>query len=119
MVTDIASFIEARGLGERNFKDIQSNTYKYTDCGAYINEMSDGINVGSIVEGVDEGTALSVLQYPFEIKAFWDALQAVADEAEQIWQDTHGCEDCGPENEQGYIGINSDCKTCEGEGAII
>ena len=42
-------------------------------------------------------------------------------EAEKIWNDTHGCEDCGIVSElhEGLHAINFQCKTCEGEGIII
>jgi hypothetical protein len=79
-----------------------------------------GVTVGSIVEGVDWGTDTHTLRYPFEIQDFWDALQAVEDEANEIWHDTHGCDDCGMEHpEWGTQMINLECKTCNGEGAII
>jgi len=79
-----------------------------------------GVTVGSIVEGVDWGTTPHTLRYPFEIQDFWDALQAVEDEANEIWYDTHGCDDCGTKHpEWGTQMINSECKTCKGEGVII
>ena len=45
--------------------------------------------------------------------------QKAEEEAEEIWNDTHGCPDCGPENDYGYRSINPACKTCKGEGMII
>lgn len=98
---------------------IKKAIYKGTDCGAWVNFESDGVEVGSIVEGVDEGTETFTLKYPFEIKKFWEALDEIEKDANRIWKETHGCEDCGPENEMGYITINPDCKTCRGGGTII
>ena len=79
-----------------------------------------GITVGSIVEGVDWDVVPITLKYPFKIDSFWESLQAVEDEADMMWQDTHGCDDCGIlHSEYGTQMINPECKSCEGEGVII
>ena len=78
-----------------------------------------GITVGSIVEGVDQSVAPRSLSYPFRIQEFWDALQEVEDEASQIWNETHGCDDCERGSDTGYNMINPECKTCKGEGVIL
>ena len=120
-VNNLKEFIEARGCGEKDFSEVERATYKYTTCGAWIAQSSDGITIGSIVEGCDEGTSVYTLDYPFEIDLFWDSLDKVDKEAEKIWNDTHGCEDCGIVSElhEGLHAINPQCKTCEGEGIII
>tara|TARA_R110002020_G_scaffold434121_1_gene644277 strand:+ start:373 stop:738 length:366 start_codon:yes stop_codon:yes gene_type:complete len=119
-VNNLEEFLEQRGCGEEKFSQVERATYKYTNCGAWCREIHGGIEVGSIVEGVDEGTDTHALEYPFKISEFWDALQAVEDEALEIWNDTHGCEDCGMEHpEYGSQMINPDCKTCKGQGQII
>jgi len=120
-VNNLKEFLEARGCGEKDFSDVEKATYKYTTCGAWIAQSSDGITIGSIVEGCDEGTSVYTLDYPFEIDLFWDSLDKVDKEAEKIWNDTHGCEDCGIVSElhEGLHAINFQCKTCEGEGIII
>jgi len=119
-VNNLKEFLEARGCGEKDFSDVEKATYKYTTCGAWIAQSSDGITIGSIVEGCDEGTSVYTLDYPFEIDLFWDSLDYIDKEAEKIWNETHGCADCGEENpETGHTAINFQCKTCEGEGIII
>ena len=119
-VNNLKEFLEARGCGEKDFSDVKRATYKYTTCGAWIAQSSDGITIGSIVEGCDEGTSVYTLDYPFEIDLFWDSLDKVDKEAEKIWDETHGCADCGEENpETGHTAINFQCKTCEGEGIIL
>lgn len=98
---------------------IKKSIYKYTNCGAWIELKHGKIQMGSIVEGVDFGTQTYTLEYPFSAKEFWGTLESIEHEAEEIWNDTHGCEDCGEEGEYGYIAINPNCKTCNGEGEII
>ncbi len=119
-VNNLKDFLKARMCSEKTFAQVERNTFKYTDCGAWITQNDEGITVGSIVEGVDWGTDTHTLRYPFEIQGFWDALQAVEDEANEIWHNTHGCDDCGMEHpEWGTQTINKECKTCQGEGVII
>jgi len=127
-IHNIQDLLSQRRCGEETFAQLKRNTYKYTACGAWIHESDWGIALGSIVEGVDEGTQTYRLSYPFTIDQFQDALQSVEDEATDIWQATHGCEDChdepqvdewGNEREFGAWPINPECKTCEGFGAVI
>ena len=119
-VNNLKEFLGARGCGEVSVAQAKRSTYKYTSCGAWLETDKEGVSVGSIVEGSDQGTETYKLNYPFEIKDFWNSLDAVEQEAQEIWNDTHGCADCGEENlETGYTAINPECKTCEGEGIII
>ena len=55
----------------------KASTYKYTTCGAWIEVNKEGISVGSIVEGCDEGTETHELKYPGSIWKFWSALEDV------------------------------------------
>lgn len=127
IINNVTEFLEARNLGEDSIEQVQRNTFKFTSCGAWLAEHENGISVGSIVEGCDQGTLTHDLTFPFQIDSFWEALGEVEKEADQIWNDTHGCEDCHPqgyvdeygEGEFGNWPINPDCKECEGEGACI
>jgi hypothetical protein len=106
-------------------RKIKSRVYKGTECGAWVNfvkgynnEKADGVTVGSIVEGVDDVTNTYFLSYPFEVKDFWDRLGDVEREAEEIWNETHGCEECFPEYTEN-IQVNPDCTGCKGNGVAI
>jgi len=142
-VNNMYEFMRERGFGEETIKDVERTTYKYTNCGAWfafegrLNEEWDckglelqlindplynsggTVTIGSIVEGVDYGTDEHTLQFPFTLVEFDQALDDVEYEAELIWNDTHGCDDCGIESEFGGQAINPDCPTCKGEGIII
>jgi len=127
-IHNLQDLLSQRRCGEETFAQLERNIYKYTACGAWIHESDWGIALGSIVEGVDEGTQTYTLNYPFTIDQFQDALQSVEDEAEKIWKATHGCENChdepqvdewGNEHEFGTWPINPECKTCEGLGVVI
>lgn len=119
-ITNLKEFLEARNFGETSLGQAKRSTYKYTACGAWLAADPEGITVGSIVEGVDEGTQTHTLDYPFTIDQFWSALKCVEDEADTIWKETHGCENCGEEDPcTGYTPINDECVSCKGEGLII
>lgn len=97
-----------------------NRVYKGTDCGAWLGIVdSRTIMMGSIVEGCDFGTESHTLEWPFTKEAFWDVLEDIESEASYIWDQTHGCEDCGIEGEWGHPAINPECKTCKGQGEII
>lgn len=118
---------------DRSWKSLEKAIYKGTACGAWIDKIlsSDerviGVRVGSIVEGADPCTEVHDRLFPFTDEQFWDSLQAVEDEAKEIWDDTHGCEHCWPdgyfgewgEQEFGCWPINPDCPECNGEGVVL
>ena len=93
-IHNLQDLLSQRKCGEETFAQLKRNIYKYTACGAWIHESDWGIALGSIVEGVDEGTQTYTLNYPFTIDQFQDALQSVEDEATDIWQATHGWTCC-------------------------
>ena len=107
---------------------LEKTIYKGTSCGASIGHYGNAVVLESIVEGVDYGTQSHELVFPFSEQSFWDALQNVEDEASEIWNATHGCEDCwdctqvdewGSECEFGQWPINPICTSCNGHGTII
>ena len=108
------------------FRDIETTVYKYTACGAWVDLKEKGwIRMGSIVEGVDEETDVHELEFgKFTIDDFNKTLDSIEEQAKEIWDRTHGCEDCYPEEREafeweGICPINPDCGSCEGAGIII
>ena len=112
--------------------------------------LIEAISVSSIVEGVDQCTETHYIDCdPTELeaetirKAFWEAVEEVDKEADEIWKATHGCPGCdkkqmeftgrdvvfddwGTEveiDEDGYplgnIPAHPDCEMCGGNGVAI
>ena len=79
------------------------------------------ISISSIVEGVDECTGTYIIDSDSDCttKAFWNAVEYVNKEVNEIWNDTHGCNDCFEYPEFELHPIDPDCKTCNGKGTII
>jgi hypothetical protein len=91
--------------------------------------------VGSIVEGVDEGTdnieveAKQLEETPSEYRSrFYVALQEVEQQADCIWNDTHGCESCAAhwtdqgldiDDSGGIVPVYKYCPDCNGTGIAI
>lgn len=97
---------------------IDRSVYRGTSCGAWVSYQRNGVTVGSIVEGCDYGTQSYALEYPFDKKDFWGKLEEVEKEATSIWNNTHGCDACYPDNPENVI-VNPNCSECKGSGTII
>lgn len=62
---------------------------KDTECGAWIVFNPDGIELGSIVEGSDATTGTRTLEYPFTQDDYNDAIQAIEQEADELWNEAN------------------------------
>jgi len=93
-----------------------------------------GVSVSSIVEGIDSCTDTVVLEgTDFTVKTFWEAVEATNQQANEMWDATHGCEDCrkhwategittdewGDEMGWGSTPVWDNCEACSGLGAVI
>jgi len=95
-------------------------------------ELVVSLTVGSIVEGVDYGTdnievkANQLEEEPTEFRKRFDAaLSEVEQEAESIWNETHGCEACQAywtdqgldiDDSGGIVPVYQYCPDCKGQG---
>lgn len=68
--------------------EAKRHIYKYTDCGAWIHFTKTGVEIGSIVEGCDFGTAIYPLTYGtgFTGTDIQGRINAVEAEASDIWE---------------------------------
>ena len=98
-------------------------------------QLAVSFTVGSIVEGVDYGTddieieAKQLDETPSEYRSrFHVALKEVEEQAESIWQDTHGCESCQAywtdqgidiDDGGGLVPVYKYCPDCHGNGTSI
>ncbi|MGI9569614.1 MAG: hypothetical protein ACR2PH_07745 [Desulfobulbia bacterium] len=140
-------FVEDNGeSGPAGYGGIEENKTFYCDdlrqfgiwkdlreYGFYVSEIS----VSSIVEGVDQCAETIWVDCdpltfePGDIrKAFDKACADVEKEVDQIWNETHGCDECREHwnsaesncygyNEYDLCPVWKDCPECNGDGAII
>ena len=109
-----------KAVGVEDQNGLDRAVYKGTNCGASCQKVEHGVMIGSIVEGVDgDGTEYHTLTFPFTMKKFWETLQAVEDEADLIWHQTHGCPQCPEDPESGMHIIDPECPNCHGNGVIL
>lgn len=73
-------------LSADNEAEAKRRLYKATDCGAWIGFHLGGIELGSIVEGADFGTATYALSYPFTGADVDVRIKAIEAEASAIWE---------------------------------
>lgn len=128
-IIDLLSF----NFGSKNPKGWSKLLYKSTECGAWMNfPECNQVQVGSIVEGVDQYAETKTLTWPFTREDFWSAVEEVEQECRGIWNDTHGCEECAERHGfidpqsgmeisgcDGMTPVHPDCKECEGKGVSI
>lgn len=96
--------------------------YNNTECGAWARFVHQGIEVGSIVEGIDQETDVIRLTYTFMASDLWDALDEIERQANDLWEETHGCSQCGilnGEPDAELTAVNPTCPECNGKGVSI
>ena len=101
---------------------LSRSIFKYTECGCsfYHDPAGEYVSVSGYVEGYDGELPSHRLYFPFAYSRFLKALGEADKEGCDVWNDTHGCEDCGEEDPYtGYRPVNPNCKTCNGEGQIL
>ena len=100
-------------------KSIARRLYKDTECGVSFWSDCERVVVTGYCEGSDWHIEGRELPFPFTPEEFWETVKAADQDGCDTWDETHGCDDCGTENEYGVISVNPDCKTCGGSGAIL
>jgi hypothetical protein len=110
------------GQEEIDFVNKNSKRGRYFDVGytAYSGGYRSGVSFGSIVEGVEATTTVHSVMFPCESEEIETAVQAVEDEAREIWDRTHGCTHCGVDwDGDGLRSVDPDCQHCYGHGVVI
>lgn len=86
-----------------------------------ITGIREVFRVGSIVEGTDAEAETRYVYLPCKAEDLDAAVQAVEDDAELIWNQTHGCEECAKRNGWEWPGcsVDEECPSCDGYGVVI
>jgi hypothetical protein len=137
----------ARDVDRDSLYGIYRATYKASTCGVSVGFLVDGnwvycdslptepiadtlrtrevcgARITGYVEGWDGDCEAHTLAKTrgslLGVDDYWKAVEDADMEADYIWKETHGCDDCGTPGEYGGNAINPECRTCKGQGAII
>jgi len=104
----------AEGIGRRLFKTTESGvTFAY-------DHRNRTVHIGAYCEGFDGELDGQSLTFPFTLDEFRDVVSEVDRVGCEVWDATHGCEEC-PESVEypGYHMISAGCEACKGEGVIL
>ena len=114
VIDSIDEFLKERKCGDQNWQQLERNMYKYTDCGMWIQRLTEkridyesphieefceapkydhviGIVVGSIVEGADCDCTPVELRFPFTMDDYSKACDSIESEAHEIWREWNEC----------------------------
>lgn len=107
-INDLAS--QYFGLDVAHHHVMKKALYRDTNCGAWIEFEDAGIKVGSIVEGLDFGTNIYPLSYPFTSEDLEKRVQAIEAEAHALWVwcNEDGCEGDAPDVGWDYQHLDPD-----------
>ena len=95
----------------------QNGLHKLSGCAYVIKDKV--LSVSPYVEGIDIDPIAVKLKLPIQESTLVRVFKDIQLEADAMWDETHGCEDCGPADCSGYTPINPECGTCGGGGTII
>ena len=74
---------------DTTIKGLERYIYKYTECGAWVEIIDNGIRLGSIVEKSNAITKTYTLKYPFEISTLWCILELIEEETDILWHEAN------------------------------
>jgi hypothetical protein len=76
--------VDTSGTDAEVVKRLERAIYKYTDCGAWIQERMSGVLIGSIVEGSDAEFS-TFLTFPFKEEDFSNTIQWLEAACSEEW----------------------------------
>ena len=120
--------IDRHDIGSDNY--IKKELFKSTTCGICFDHDHRGIILSGYCEGTDLECQTHRLDYPYTEDEFWATVTEADTDGMEIWDATHGCEQCWPNGcmdewdnlfEPGEPGgpVDPDCVYCRGEGVSI
>ncbi len=118
MINDERDLAEWLGVDEP--QSIARALYKATRCGIGYYATDTYVTVSGYCEGVEAECPSYALLYPFPAEEFDRACQSADQDGCDLWNETHGCDDCADEDPMtGYRPVNPQCPSCNGDGIIL
>lgn len=119
MIRNLEALAEHVGAGRPTDESIARRLYKDTNCG--ISFWTDGkrVVVAGYCEGSERECPPHAFEFPFEERAFDEAVEEADNEGCEVWNDTHGCEKCNTSEIDGDKPVDPNCQACGGAGMVI
>lgn len=120
MIENLVQLAEHVGANEPTKESIAHRLYKDTECGVCFSLTVAGVVVAGYCEGFVGDCQNYELNWPFDEDVFDNLVEKVDKEGCELWDATHGCEECGTDvGDSGYRPVNKTCKGCGGAGAVF
>lgn len=113
-IRNLKDLAEHTGASHPTKESIAHRLYKDTSCGIGFSCNATSVTVSGYCEGTDASCESRTLQFPFTGKEFDAEVEAADQDGNALWNQTHGCDDCGLDG-----AVNPDCKSCGGDGIVI
>lgn len=122
MIKNLRELAEHVGAGKTEGTDkeiaasIARRLYKDTESGICFHAPAEGdrVVVSGYCEGVDAECPPYEIMFPIDSDEFDSTVETADADACSMWNDTHGCEDCGLDG-----AVNPECETCDGDGIVL
>jgi hypothetical protein len=113
---DLSSLVDGTDAQGQKVKHSRGRLFVAFTCEVPVGTRTV-FRVGSIVEGVDAEVFPETVVLPCTGAQIDQAIECVEFAANDLWQDTHGCDECNTDEHDHRI--NPDCESCGGDGAMI
>jgi hypothetical protein len=98
---------------------ISRRLYKDTTSGISFAAGKFGVTLAGYCEGDVGDCPLHQLNWGFTTEQFDKAVEQADKDGCDLWNETHGCENCKTEEVDGQKPIDPRCESCHGDGQII
>jgi hypothetical protein len=104
----LKDFFSIESTANPDFELMSRRLYKSTACGAWIAEESDGIAIGSIVEGSECDCETHRIGWAdITADSIQNAIDAIEEEADELWNAANN-EDCDDDSPRGMGWVGCD-----------
>lgn len=88
-INNLKELADEIGANEATEESVGRRVYKDTACGACFWLVPGGVGVAGYVEGWDGSCPQHILDFPFAIDDFFEALKVCDEEADEIWNEVN------------------------------
>lgn len=107
------------GAARPTKESIARRLYKDTTCGIGFHPDDYGVVVSGYCEGDVGDCPTHYLKWGFTAEQFDKAVEQADKDGCDLWEQTHGCDDCSTFVVGNYRPVDPGCSTCQGSGQVL